>query len=344
LRVSRQHVGAALAAEGVQRRQAGRACPATPETLRCLYVEQELTQAQLAKRFGVAAATMGRWLAECGLGTPDPRIDHDRLHHLYVEERQTVREVAAEFGVPSQRVIRELALMGIPRRSRHDRRPRGPRANVTRATLEELYVMRGLTVAETARRLGVSTEYLCKRLRDCGIAKRPGSFRPKVAYRPVELAARAAELYDGTGLTMADIAEMLGVSVSTVRLALHEAGVSVRPGGFPHNTAGLPDRRLLEDLYADPEVRAVLVRHDVAVQDPAGWRRPGPFATFAPLPLSGPLLRELYEDVGLSAFHIGLLCGTGSSTVLTRLRHVGIPVRPPGRPCPWLSRTYLHGS
>ena len=342
--MSRQHVGAALAAEGVQRRQAGRACPASPETLRCLYVEQGLTQAQLAKRFGVAAATMGRWLAECGLGTSDPRIDHDRLHHLYVEERQTVREVAAEFGVPSQRVIRELALMGIPRRSRHDRRPCGPRANVTRATLEELYVMRGLTVAEAARWLGVSTEFLRKRLRDCGIAKRPGSFRPKVAYRPVELAARAAELYDGTGLTMADIAEMLGVSVSTVRLALHEAGVSVRPGGFPQNTAGLPNRCLLEDLYGDPDVRAALVRHDVAVQDPAGRRRPGPFATFAPLPLSGPLLRELYEDVGLSAFHIGLLCGTGSSTVLTRLRHAGIPIRPPGKPCPWLSRTYLQSS
>jgi len=50
----------------------------------------------------------------------------------------------------------------------------------------------------------------------------------------------------------------------------------------------------------------------------------------------------LYEDVGLSAVHIGLLCGVGGSTVLTRLRRVGIDVRPPGNPCPWLIRTYLH--
>jgi len=62
------------------------------------------------------------------------------------------------------------------------------------------------------------------------------------------------------------------------------------------------------------------------------------------LPLGGPLLRELYEDVGLSAFHIGLLCGVSGSTVLARLRQVGIGVRAPGRPCPWLLRTYLHGA
>ena len=41
-----------------------------------------------------------------------------------------------------------------------------------------------LTEVETARRLGVSTEYLRKRLRECGIAKRPGGFRSKVAYAP----------------------------------------------------------------------------------------------------------------------------------------------------------------
>ncbi len=158
LGVRRQHVGAALAAGGVPQRQPGRVCPVSVETLRCLYVEQGRSQARLAERFGVAAATMGRWLAECGLGTPDPRIDHDRLRRLDAEQRQTVREVAAAFAVPKARVLRELALVGIPRRSRHDRRPRGPRANATGATLEALSVVGGLTVTDTARRLGVSAE------------------------------------------------------------------------------------------------------------------------------------------------------------------------------------------
>lgn len=58
------------------------------------------------------------------------------------------------------------------------------------------------------------------------------------------------------------------------------------------------------------------------------------------LPLPEALVRELYVEVGLSGYHIGLLCGVGALSVMNRLRTLGIAIRPSGRPCPWTSRTY----
>jgi len=44
--------------------------------------------------------------------------------------------------------------------------------------------------------------------------------------------------------------------------------------------------------------------------------------------------------LGLSAFHIGLLCGFGTLAVLNRLRVLGMEVRPARQPCPWTQRRY----
>ena len=337
LGVSRARVSAALVSMGITRRKSAVACPVSAGTLRSMYVVRGLSQTEMAKQFGVAVGTVARWLAECGLGRPDERIDHDRLRELYIDRRLTVREVGVAFGVSHNRVIRELALAGIPRRSRHDRRARGPREAVTREALHDLYVERGLTILETAEALGVGGEYVRKRLRECGIAKRPGTFRRKSDLSADDLHRLATELYTD-GLTMAQVGEELGVSVTTVAHALHEAQVPVRPSGVAHGTGEVRERRLLKDLYADPDVRAVLARHGVLIQDPAAWRRPLPTEAVAPLPLSRELLHDLYADVGLSTFHIALVCGVGTMFVLGRLHAYGIPVRPRSQPCPWSKR------
>ena len=180
-------------------------------------------------------------------------------------------------------------------------------------------------------------EVLRKRLREFGFANRPGSFRPKLARRRADLTADAVELYAPAGTTMRDVASELGISTSTVRELLHEAGATVRPPGrHPIGT----DRRVLRDLYRDPDVVDVLHRFAVVVQDPRRWSRPSPYETVAPWPLPAELLEELYVRLGLSAFHIGLLCGFGTLAVLNRLRTLGIDVRPGGQPCPWTQRRY----
>ena len=80
-----------------------------------------------------------------------PRLDHDRLRQLYVDQQMTVREVAMQLGVSHNRGrYRELALAGIPRRSRHDRPPKDRRAAVTESALREPYIEQRLTVKQTA--------------------------------------------------------------------------------------------------------------------------------------------------------------------------------------------------
>ena len=337
LGLSRQRIADAIAAAGVTRREPGRACPVDGVELRRLVVDEGLNQAQLARRFDAASGTVSRWLAECGLGMPDSRVDPARLRELYVTQRLTTREVGVELGISHNRVIRELELAGIPRRSRHERRPRDARAEVTKDAAEELYVRRGLTVRQLTQVFGVSDEYLRKRLREFGLAKRPGTFRPKLARNRADLMADAVELYAPAGATMRDVADELGISTALVRELLHEAGVAVRPPGrHPTGT----ERRVLRDLYRDPEVVDVLRRFDVVVQDPRRWSRPTPYEAVAPWPLPAGLLEELYARLGLSAFHIGLLCGFGALAVLNRLRALGIEVRTSGQPSPWTQRHY----
>lgn len=339
LGVSRQRVAETLADAGVARRRPGLDCPLEPDELRRL-VEDGATQAELARRFGVASATAGRWLAECGIGDPDPRIDRDRLCELYVVDGRTAREVAAEFGVSHNRVIRELALAGIQRRSQHERVARGRRVSVTDTAIEELYVQRGLTIRELTRAFGVSDEYLRKRLRQAGIAKRPGTFRAKLARSRADLCADATELYANVGLNLREVAAELDMSPTLARELLHEAGVPMRPPGVPPANSDERERRLLADLFADEHVLEVLDRFGVTLQDPHSWTRPSPFEVLAPLPLPAGLVDELYVRLGLSAFHIGLVCGVGTLMVLNRIRAVGLEVRPSGRPCPWTIRTY----
>lgn len=336
LGVSRQRVSEAMASAGIDRREASLPCPLSREELSNL-VAGGMNQAQLADRFGVARGTASRWLAECGIGRPDARADAERLRGLYVEQRLTTREVGAELGVSHNRVIRELALAGIPRRSRHERRPRDRRTEVTREALEELYVRRGLSVRELTALLGVSDEYLRKRLRECGFAKRRGTFRPKLSRSRGEIVDDAARLYDEAGMSLRDVAAHLEVSATIVREMLHEAGVTVRP---PGRWGSGRSRQLLRDRDGDPEIVEVLRRFAVALQDPDAWSRPGPLEAVAPLPLPDELLEALYVRLGLSAFHIGILCGVGALAVVSGLRATGIELRPPGQPCPWTTCTY----
>jgi hypothetical protein len=135
-------------------------------------------------------------------------------------------------------------------------------------------------------------------------------------------------------MSMKIVGEQLGVSVGTVRVALHEARVPVRRGGFTsHSDEG---RTLLDDLYDDPKVLRVLARYEVTV--PEVWAPAGPFESFAPLPLPTGLVRDLYERVGLPVFHKSLLLGVGQGAVRSALRDAEVALRLPGEPAPWTVR------
>jgi transposase len=335
LSISREQVAEAMARAGIERRTTRRICPVDPVQLTELYRAPGATVSQLARRFDVAHATAERWLADAGLLSPDPGIDPVRLAKLYLDDGLTVREVAEKLGTSRARVQQGLAAAGIPARSNRSRRPQQRRAKVTNPRLADLYVRQGMSVVECARRLGVSTEYLRKRLTEAGLAKRPGTYTPHTGWRPDDQRDRAADLYQ-QGLSMRVVGEQLDVSVSTVRKALHEAQVPVRRGGARSSLEEA--RTLIDDIYADRQVVKVLVAHGVVIPD--GWTPTGPFESLAPLPLSRSLVKTLYGSVGLPLLHIALLLGVGVGSVKSALVSADVLLRPPSQPAPWTTRRY----
>jgi hypothetical protein len=94
---------------------------------------------------------------------------------------------------------------------------------------------------------------------------------------------------------------------------------------------------LLDALYADPDVVAVLEHYRVPLR-----RRAGRLARRFPhpAPLAAGVVIDLYRNVGLSTTHISLLTGHSPSNICEVLRHHGIPTRPSSR-SPWYQRTFL---
>jgi predicted transcriptional regulator len=304
-------------------------------TLARLYAEPGATGANLARRFGVAPATAARWLADAALLPLDPSVDHAKLAKLYVDGGLTIKEVAEKLGTTHARVQQGLAAAGIPARSNRARRPRGNRTRVTDRRLTDLYVRRGMSVVECAVSLGVSTEYLRKRLKEVGLTKKPGTFTPHTEWGHDELRGRAADLYE-QGMSMKVAGEQLKVSSQTVRKALHEAQVPVRRGGF--GASPDPGHTLIDDLYADAQIYQVLALHGVVIPDE--WSATGPFESLAPLPLSKKLVKALYDMVGLPIFHISLLLGVGQGAVRSALIAAGVMFRAAGVPAPWTARRF----
>jgi hypothetical protein len=125
----------------------------------------------------------------------------------------------------------------------------------------------------------------------------------------------------------------VGACRATVLRSVHDLGLPVRAGGPPGLCS--PEIELVEALYADPLVRAVLACHGVPrvpAEAPIWGRFP------VPVRLHRELVSDLYCGCGLSSSQIELLTGQPSQTVRRFLRAAGIALRPPGGRSPFLLR------
>ena len=106
-----------LEAAGVVRRARG-----TPgvvlsrPALQRLYIHEQLSVAEVARRFEVSTGAVVRNLRSYGLPRRDRHapLDRSTLRRLYVNERLGVRAVAARLGVSPDKVRAELARYRIP--------------------------------------------------------------------------------------------------------------------------------------------------------------------------------------------------------------------------------------
>jgi DNA-binding CsgD family transcriptional regulator len=325
---------------GIARRQPGRRDdrpalpPVDPDQLRRWYVEQQWTIMQIADELGCSEFRIYTAMRRHGIPSRPggsrhkqaPVVDAQRLRELYLGERLSDADIARALGLNTFQVTTRRRELGITRSNPTKPPPPQPSA----ADLRRLYTEQGLTLEQLAHRYATSRTVVRDWLKTAGVPVRPRTTR---ATRQTFDTDELRGLYLEREWSGADIAAHYDCSAHVVYRALHYAGIPVR-----HRTrqggAAAADR-MLDLLYADRTLTQALRRHRVPRQaEPGAINERFP----SPVPLTTPLLEELYTNVGLSTRLIELLTGQPADNVLQALHDAHIHVRHRGGPSPWTRR------
>jgi hypothetical protein len=259
------------------------------------------------------------------------------LAHLYHCRGLSTYAVAELTGIDRQRVTRILRKAGMPPRPRGAGRARPERGAGTLPDLpllvRGLYEDAGLSSRQIAAVLGMPERTVRSRLRRYGVRARTrgGWNREDRSTLPVGV---LEVLYVELGMTAAEVGERLGVSVSNVLRSAHALGVPVRSGGVVP-VPGPDEIELISALYADPLIDVALTAHDIQ-RVPAGGSLSQRFPV--PVPLTTPLVKDLYWGCGAGLNHVELLTGQPAESIRGFMRRAGIPLRHPGGRTPFLRR------
>ena len=261
-----------------------------------------------------------------------------RLAHLYLCRGLSTYRIAELTGLDRQRVTRALHRAGVPVRQRGAGRFRPIRRLSDSPGLPqlmtELYQTRKLSSREIAAITGLPERTVRERLHRYGIPARSRGGWNREDRRDVP-AETLTELYQQQGMTAAEVGKVIGASRTTVLRSAHDLGVAVRTGGGAVPPSGPDEIELVRALYNDDLIASVLRARDIP-QVPPGrpiWAR---FPE--PIPLSAPLVKDLYWHCGAGLSHIELLTGQPAMTVRGFMRREGIPLRHPGGRTPFRRR------
>ncbi|MGA8464219.1 MAG: winged helix-turn-helix transcriptional regulator [Trebonia sp.] len=259
------------------------------------------------------------------------------LAHLYLCHGLSTYQIAARAGADRQRVTRALHKAGVQLRPRGEGRFRPVRSSGYQADLprlmRELYQESRLSSRQIAAVLGMPERTVRDRLRRYGIKVRSRG-RWNREDRTTAPAGVLRLLYVELGMTAAEAGQRLGMSGNTVLRNAHALGLPVRSGGAVP-LPGPSEIELVSALYADRLIAAALTAHDVPQVSPGGSlteRFP------EPVPLTTPLVKDLYWACGISLSHIELLTGQPAESIRGFMRRSGISLRPPGGRTPFLRR------
>jgi len=290
---------------------------------------------------GVSSDDLAPPCAYCAAGaeeaTAADRWPPERLAHLYLCCGLSTYRIAELTGIDRQRVTRTLHRAGVALRPRGAGRFRPLRRAHDLPGLPqlmtELYQVARLSSRQIAAVTGLPERTVRERLRRYGIRARSRG-RWNREDRQTVPAETLRDLYEQLGMTAAEVGKLIGTSRNTVLRSAHALGVPVRTGGTVPLSG--PDQiELVRALYEDDLIASALDAHDIPRVLPGGpiWHR---FPE--PVPLSTPLVKELYWHCGAGLSHIELLTGQPAMTVRGFMRREGIPVRHPGGRTPFLRR------
>lgn len=342
---------------------APRAARPGPATLRRLYVTEDRPLADLAHRYRVSRPTVRGWLDAAGIPIRT-RSEGGRRRQLQPPPRRTLTalatqclsgaQVAGQLQVSPSTARRWLAEAGVtPPRSTLKNRPRGAATRArrpTRSELHQLYIERGLSVADTSAQLGVSTHLVRTWLIEDGIDIRPpggrhGSRRPFKATKPVPPTDELRHHRETRRLSLAALARHYDVAPETAARWLQAAGLPRRlpTPGNEVTDAELVARYRHSDLSAAAIARQAAVRPAQVLQalrsagvtiDPArqvAAVRTAAAARRGTVPSLPPELAEQavrhYQDDGWPYQRIAADLDVSIARVRAELRRRGIPAR-----------------
>lgn len=268
---------------------------------------------------------------------PGDALEPGWLAHLYLRHGLSTYQIAAREGTDRQQVTRALRKAGVPLRPRGAGRLRPVRRSGDPPDLprlmQELYQEAGLNSRQIAAVLDMPERTVRARLRRYGVKTRTrGGWNRKD--RTIVPASVLRLLYGELGMTATEVGRRLGMSGDKVLRAAHAEGIPVRSGGAVP-LPGPDEIELVQALYADPLIDAVLTAYGVP-RVPAGGTVTDRFPD--PVPLTTPLVKDLYWGCGAGLNHIELLTGQAAASVRGFMRRSGIPLRPAGGRTPFMRR------
>ena len=258
-----------------------------------------------------------------------------RIVELYVERDYSTRRIAETVGIDRQRVSQILRERGVnvARRGAGRRRPLKVEGMIGEGLLRYLYINCQMSSVDIGKGLGISDRLVRSRLKLWGIETRTRGQFNRFDRGDVD-SDELRPLYIEKEWAAASVGEELGISGNIVLRSAHSGRLPVRAGGSYRPSEAF-DIVLIDALYEDVDVSRVLMHHGVPSKREAGplWQR---FPV--PVELTKELLSDLYNACGVSTFHIELLTGSPTPTILRKLEEYGIDRRGRGGRSPFMRR------
>jgi transposase len=232
-----------------------RKLPPVPDedVLRDLYVEQQLTVAQIAATVGISTTRITQALQRYGIhrrkpgwtdGVPPAPVTVEQLHRLYEQDQRSIAETAAALHTTDTRV--RVALARHRMTVRPERRPPPP-LDMDEQQLTELYVHQRLDDEQIGQLADVPAWRVRQRIRQLGV-RRPPVAPPRPPRPTAPPADELRHLYIEQGRTLAQIGRVFHTSAPVVRDWLEQVGIAVKPRTTRATRARL-DARQVRELY-----------------------------------------------------------------------------------------------
>jgi DNA-binding CsgD family transcriptional regulator len=194
------------------------------ETLRRLYVKEQMSMSKIARMLGCSLTSIRYRLKKYGIKIKKMKdikgLNKPTLHRLYVKEGKSINKIAEKFACSYGAIEFRCRRYGIQLRS--PRRIKG----LTKSELQKLYVKEGKTVREIAGIVGCSRDGVRYRCQQFGIPlRKPGSKKLEIDKSTLR------RLYIKEGKSGIEVADIFDCSISVISQRVKLFGLKKRDGG-----------------------------------------------------------------------------------------------------------------